>query len=65
MAVVERSIAAGMVVVAPQGVQEWKWAQMRLLILDMLTRGCKMVGCDLVGFDFDGMGVEQWSQGQG
>ena len=65
MAVAERSSAEGMIVVAPQGVQGWRWAQMRLLVLDTLTRGCKMVGCDLVGSDFDGMGIEQWSQGQG
>jgi len=65
VAVVDRSIAAGMVVVAPQGVQEWRWAQMRLLVLDTLTRDCKVVGCDLVGFDFDGMGIGQWSRGQG
>lgn len=24
---------------------------MRLLVLDMLTRDCKVVGCGLVGFD--------------
>lgn len=24
---------------------------MKMLALDMLTRGCKMVGCELVGFD--------------
>ena len=54
-----------MVVVAPQGVQEWRWAQMRLLVLDTLTRDCKVVGCDLVGFDYDGMGIGQWSRGQG
>lgn len=36
---------------------------MKMLALDTLTRYCKMVGCDLVGFD--GIVVEWWLQGQG
>jgi hypothetical protein len=44
-----------MIVVALQEAEEWMWAQMRLLALDMLTRWCKTVGLALV--DFDGMVV--------
>ena len=46
-----RSNAGDMIVVALLVWQEWNWAQMRLLVLDMLTRGYMVVGCELVGFD--------------
>ena len=63
MAVDSRSSAVDMIGVALQIWQERDSAQMRLLVLDMRTRGCKAVGCGPVGFD--GMVVGQWSQGQG
>jgi hypothetical protein len=50
-----RNTAVDMIVVALQEVEEWMWAQMRLLALDMLTRWRKTVGLALV--DFDGMVV--------
>lgn len=63
MAVDCRSTAADMIVVALPVMQEWSQAQMKMLVLDTLTRCRKLLGCDLVGLD--DVVVEKWSQGQG